>query len=253
MTERMTLAFFDTCSRHPDDTNSRFVIAEKMARVRAAIRRILFTAERLGAPVLSTTCLGIQRCAPGMCVRSTCGAPASSGAWASAEIEGPTAFVAMNATPAEVAVALRCRQIVLERQSCKTGDDNVRLRTFDVFGVNKHTATIVRSFGERHWLVFGAGFEHCLVSAVEGLRALGLRVTVLEDGCIHGGRSIPATFLRTFERLRMLGAEWSSFDEICGEYSLGEGLPHEPAAGVPARHPSAPIDVESQAAVIGTP
>ena len=70
----MTLAFFDTCSRHPDEANSRFVVAEKMARVRTAIRRILSAAEHLGAPVLSTTCLGIQRCAPGMCVRSSCGA-----------------------------------------------------------------------------------------------------------------------------------------------------------------------------------
>ncbi len=239
----MTLAFFDTCSRHPDEANSRFVVAEKMARVRTAIRRILSAAEHLGAPVLSTTCLGIQRCAPGMCVRSTCGALAASPARASAEIEEPPAFVAMNATPAEVAAALHRREIILERQSCKTGDDNVRLRTFDVFGVNKHTATIVRSFGDRHWLVFGAGFEHCLVSAVEGLRALGLRVTVLEDGCIHGGRSIPATFLRTFGQIKSLGAQWASFDEICSEYGLGESLPHGLAA---------PVDAESHTAAIET-
>jgi hypothetical protein len=126
----------------------------------------------------------------------------------------------MNATPAEVAAALSCRQIVLERRSCKTADDNVRLRTFDVFGVNKHAAAIVRSLGERHWLVFGAGFEHCLIAAVEGLRALDLRVTVLEDGCIHGGRSIPATFLQTYARIKTLGAEWARFDAVCAEYSL---------------------------------
>jgi nicotinamidase-related amidase len=233
----MNLAFFDTCSRHPDESNNHFVVATKMAPVRSAIRRILLAAERLGAPVLSTTCLGIQRGAPGMCVQSTCGALAASQAKAPDESGKPTAFVAMNATPAELTAALGSRQIVFERTSCKTGDDNVRLRTYDVFGVNRHTAEIVRSLGDRHWLVFGAGFEHCLVSAVEGLRALGLRVTVLEDGCIHGGRSIPATFLQTFERLKSAGAEWTSFEEICREYSIDEGLLSEPRRPIPEAMP----------------
>jgi len=216
----MTFGFFDTCSSHPDPANQRFVLADKMAPVRGGIQRILSAAERLQAPVLSTTCLGIQRCNEGMCARSTCAAMVADDAAASDEIKKGTAFVAMNATAAEVAAALTHRQIVLERRSCKTAEDNVRLRTIDVFGVNKNAATIVRSLGGRHWLVFGAGFEHCLVSAVEGLRALGVRVTVLEDGCIHGGRSVPATFLRTFARMTSLGAEWASFDTVCAEYSL---------------------------------
>lgn len=220
----MNLAFFDTCSRHPDDTNSHFVVAKKMAPVRSPIRRILLAAERLGAPVLSTTCLGIQRLAPGMDVRSACCALAANRPQAKGGSEEPTAFVAMNATLAEVEAARGSRQIVFERLACKTGDDNVRLRTYDVFGVNRHTVEIVRSLGDRHWCVFGAGFEHCLVSAVEGLRALGLRVTVLEDGCIHGGRSIPTTFLQTFERLKSAGAEWRSFEEVCQEYSLDDVL-----------------------------
>lgn len=218
----MTLAFFDTCSRHPNPANDGFMLADKMAPVRGGIRTILAAAERLGAPVLSTTCLGIQRGTPGMCAAATCAAMAAGGTGLPAGFAGGAAFVAMNATADEVAAALRCRHIVLERRSCKTADDNVRLRTFDVFGVNKHAAAIVRSLGNRHWLVFGAGFEHCLVAAVEGLRALGLRVTVLEDGCIHGGRSIPATFLRTFERIHALGAGWARFDAVCAEYSLGQ-------------------------------
>jgi hypothetical protein len=249
----MNLAFFDTCSRHPDETNSRFVLAEKMKPVRTAVRRIHRAAERLGAPVLSVTCLGIQRGTPGMCERSACSALMAGTAHASAGTAEPMAFVAMNATPAEVTAALRCRQIVFARQSCKAADDNVRLRTYDVFGVNKHTVEIVRSLGERHWLVLGAGFEHCLVSAVEGLRALGLRVTVLEDGCIHGGRSIPATFLQTFERLRTAGAEWTSFDEICREYSLDEALSHNPATTVLAADPPEAIAFANAAAAIETP
>jgi nicotinamidase-related amidase len=206
----MSFAFFDTCSRHPNPGNDGFVLAEKMWPVRKAVKRILDTAERLGAPLLSTTCLGTLRGTPDMCAATTCAVLAAGATAASAEFPNGTAFVAMNATPDDVAAARRCRQIVLERQSCKTADDNVRLRTFDVFGVNKNAAKIVRSFGNRHWLVFGGGFEHCLVAAVEGLRALDLQVTVLEDGCIHGGRSIPATFLRTFERIRSLGAEWTT-------------------------------------------
>jgi hypothetical protein len=229
----MTLAFFDTCSRHPDEANKSFVFAENMWPVRKNIRRILHAAARLEAPVLSTTCLGIQRGSSGMCARSTCAAMAEKDAPATTENREKTAFVAMNATRADVAAALGCREIILERTSCKTADDNVRLRTFDVFGVNKNTSTIVRAFGDRHWLVFGAGFEHCLISVVEGLRALNLRATVLEDGCVHGGRSIPKTFLRTFEHIKALGAEWASFDAICDEYGFGEGLRREPPRPVP--------------------
>ena len=216
----MAFAFFDTCSRHPDATNCNFVLADKMTPVRKAIRRILATAERLHAPVLSTTCLGIQRGTPGMCARTACAATVAGNGEASEEVAEGVAFVAMDATPADVAAAMRHRQIVLERRSCKTADDNVRLRTFDVFGVNKHTAAIVRGLGDRHWLVFGAGFEHCLVSAAEGLLALGARVTVLEDGCIHGGRSTPTTFLRTFEHMKSLGIEWTRLDAVCAETTL---------------------------------
>ena len=216
----MSFAFFDTCSRQPDDANAGFVMAEKMKPVRKRVERILAAAARLKAPVLSTTCLGIQRCNPGMCARTACATTAQDAAATSAKGVETTAFVAMNATPSDVADALSCRNILLERLSCKTADDNVRHRTYDVFGVNKNTATIVRALGERRWLVFGAGFEHCLVSAVEGLRALGLQVTVLEDGCIHGGRSIPSTFLRTFERIKAFGAEWRSFEAVFAENSV---------------------------------
>jgi nicotinamidase-related amidase len=246
----MELAFFDTCSRHPDETNSHFVLAEKMKPIRKRIGRILRAAEKLGAPVLSTTCLGTLRCSDGMCARSTCAALAGAGSAASGEKNGKPAFVAMNATPAEVAEALRRREIVLERTSCKTGDENVRLRTFDAFGVNKNTAPIVRSFGDRHWLVFGAGFEHCLVAAVEGLRALGLRVTVLEDGCIHGGRSIPQTFLQTFDRIKALGAGWSTFEAVCNEHGLDSSFWREPAR--PAPVPMLKIPVGALAAAIET-
>ena len=61
---------------------------------------------------------------------------------------------------------------MFERRSCKTGDDNVRLRTFDPFS-NRNLAEIVERLGERQWYVFGAGFEHCLLAAVEEPKAAG--------------------------------------------------------------------------------
>lgn len=203
----MLPAFFDTCSQHPDATNGGFVLAEKMAPARRHVVRILKTAERLDAPVLSTTCLGLQRGNPSMCVRTACAAASTPDGGR----EQP-AFVAMDATADDVTRALGHRRIMFERRSCKSPDDNVRLRTFDVFGVNRHAGEIVRRLGARHWYVFGAGFEHCLLAAVEGLRGLGVPVTVLEDGLIHGGRSVPASFLRSYQRILELGAGWDSFE-----------------------------------------
>jgi nicotinamidase-related amidase len=211
----MRFAFFDTCGHHPDPGNSHFILADKMAPVRRNIRAILATAERLRAPVLSTTCLGIQRVNPGLSVRATM---AAGGVHPSTSEEvSDTAFVAMDAAPEDIAHALTHRYIVFERLSLKTGEDNVKRRTFDAFGVNRHAETVVRALGDRHWLVFGAGFEHCLLATVEGLRRLGVPVTVLADGCIHGGKSTPVTFLETLERIKAAGASWESSDAVFAE------------------------------------
>ena len=203
----MQFAFFDICGHHPDPANERFVLAEKMRIVAKKAREILATADRLDAPVLSTTCLGLQRAEPGMSVRTTV-----------AGTEGSrVAFVPMDATADEVATALTRRRIVFERLGCKTPEENTRRRTYDVFGVNRHATEIVNALGDRHWLIFGAGFEHCLLAAVEGLRALGRPVTVLADGCIHGGISTPVTFIETLERIKALGARWETTDTVFAE------------------------------------
>ena len=94
---------------------------------------------------------------------------------------------------------------------------NVERRTYDVFRSNQNTAKIVRALGERHWLVFGAGGEFCLVAAAEGLRATGARVTILIDGCIHMAFSTPETFLQAFDRLKSLGVEWAKLDSVINE------------------------------------
>jgi hypothetical protein len=199
-------AFFDTCSFHPDPANREFVMAEKMSPVRRHLLRIVRAAERLDAPMLSTTCLGIQRGDPAMSVRAACEAHPSSR-------ERP-AFVPIDASAEELVLATQQRRIIFERRSCKTGDENVRLRTFDPFS-NRNLAEIVQRLGERHWYVFGAGFEHCLLAAVEGLRRLGRPVTVLADGCIHGGRSVPVTFLKSYSQILQTGAQWKTLSE-CG-------------------------------------
>jgi nicotinamidase-related amidase len=203
----MQFAFFDICGHHPDAANERFVLADKMKIVAKKAREILATADSLDAPVLSTTCLGLQRATPTMSVRT---------AVAGAEGE-QVAFVPMDATADEVALALTKRRIVFERLGCKTPEENTRRRTYDVFGVNRHATEVVKALGDRHWLVFGAGFEHCLLAAVEGLRGLHLQVSVLADGCIHGGISTPVTFIETLERIKLSGARWENTDTVFAE------------------------------------
>ena len=200
----MQFAFFDICGHHPDPASAHVVLADKMKIVGKKVREILATADRLHAPVLSTMCMGLQREMPDMSMRKT----VAGGAGAR------VAFVPMDATPAEVAHALTRPRIVFERLGCKTGEENARRRTYDVFGVNRHATDIVKALGDRHWLVFGAGFEHCLLAAVEGLRGLGRPVTVLADGCIHGGISTPVTFIETLERIKQTGARWENADTV---------------------------------------
>ena len=211
------LGFFDSCTYHPDAGNSCLIMAEKMSSVRRGLREIIDATDRLNAPILATSCLGILRGNPTLSLTETVSAmKGSANDRLPQGFSGGTAYVPMNATEADIAHALTCKRIVFERLSCKSGDENVRLRTYDVFGVNKHAREIVRRLGMRHWLVFGAGFDHCLVAAVEGLRQLGMPVSVLSEGCINGGRSTPATTLASIERIRASGAKWSSLPEIIG-------------------------------------
>ena len=160
-----------------------------MKKVDKAILGAVHVSERLVAPLLSTTCFGYQRANAKMNIGGTVDALAAA---AVSGTEADTAFIRLDATPADVAKAMACRCLVIERLSCPTPDENVARRTFDVFS-NPNTELIVDALGERHWLLFGAGFEHCLLAAAEGLRARNHRVTILEDAVIHGGRSTPQT------------------------------------------------------------
>jgi hypothetical protein len=212
-------AFFETCSRVPNMTNTAFEITDKMEPVRKGYEAILAAIQQLDAPLVSTTCMGVQRENPKLSVPETVRNLRASESAAGRFPD--VAFVPVNATPEQVANARQCKYIRLERSSCPdsneactSGTENVEKRLYDVFYSNQHTKRIVQGMGEHHWLVFGSGGEYCLAAAAEGLRALGMPVTILMDGCIHMAFSTPQSFAQMYERLKGLGVEWSMLSDI---------------------------------------
>jgi hypothetical protein len=195
-------AFFDVDCRHPDQTNTHFVFAEKIAGFRGTVESILVKSEMLGAPILATVCLGIQRVNPEMSVKTV------------TQKIPDTAFVALNASQQDAQQAARCRQIFLERHACSSPEENLRQCSNDVFRYNANAATIVRALGDRHWLVFGAGFQYCVASTVEGLLKLGFQVTVLEDALLPAYGSAQESFAQTVEQLKSLGAKFADFYSV---------------------------------------
>jgi hypothetical protein len=215
-------AFFETCSRVPNATNTAFVIADKMEPVRKGYEAILAAIQQLDAPVVSTTCMGIQRENPKLSVPETVRNLRASEAAAGRLPD--VAFVPVNATPEQVADALRSKYIRLERVSCPDSNEKSCLAPApgdelrnDVFYSNQHTSQIVQGMGEHHWLVFGSGGEYCLAAAAKGLRALGMPVTILMDGCIHMAFSTPQSFVQMYERLKALGIEWSMVSDVLNQ------------------------------------
>jgi hypothetical protein len=139
-------------------------------------------AESLGAPLLSLTCLGIQRSNPAMSTKDTV---AKNNAHTDKKNE--MAFVAINASDKEVEQAILCRQIFLERRGYSTPEENVQEDAPNVFLFNQNAAKIVRGLGDRHWFVFGRGFQQCGKATAAGLLALGKNVTILEDAILPVG------------------------------------------------------------------
>jgi hypothetical protein len=215
-------AFFETCSRVPNGTNTAFELADVMEPVRKGYEAILAAIQQLDAPVVSTTCMGIQRENPKLSVPETVRNLRASEAAAGRLPD--VAFVPVNATPEQVADALRSKYIRLERSSCPgsseactSGPENVEKRLYDMFYSNPHTKRIVQGMGEHHWLVFGSGGEYCLAAAAEGLRALGMPVTILMDGCIHMAFSTPQSFVQMYQRLKAQGVEWFMLRDVLNE------------------------------------
>ena len=206
-------AFFSNCCICPDRSNSKFVLADPAESIWDVLKTIRAKAEQLNAPLLSLTCLGIQRANPDMSVKDTV-------AKGRQNTDKPDmAFVGLNATAAEVEQALSCRQIYLERKGYSSPEENVQEDAVNVFLFNPNAARIVESLGDRHWLVFGRGFQQCGAASTVGLLALGKKVTVLEDAVLAvGGKwNTPGSFQRTVDYLKSLGAEFARSDEILGK------------------------------------
>jgi hypothetical protein len=199
--------FFDVCCIRPDPDNSKFILAGPAKPIWDILSRIHAKSQQLNAPLLSTTCLGIQRSEPGLSVKDTI---AKEGA------KTDKAFIAMNASEDEVKKALSCRQIFLERQGYSTPQENVERHAEGVFLNNTNAAKIVKGMGERHWFVFGRGFQYCGEAAAVGLLALGQKVTIIEDAILPAGGewSTKKTEQKTKEYLKSLGAQFARFDSV---------------------------------------
>jgi hypothetical protein len=205
--EDKSLAFFDVCCIRPDPSNSKFILAGPAKPIWDVLEKIHAKAQQFNAPLLSTTCLGIQRSEPGLSVKD---AIAKEGA------KTDKAFVAMNASEAEVKNALSCRQIFLERHGYSTPEENVERHAEGVFLNNTNAAKIVRALGDRHWFVFGRGFQYCGEAVGVGLLALGQKVTIIEDAILPAGGewSTKKTAQKTEEYLKSLGAQFATFESI---------------------------------------
>lgn len=200
-------AFFDTCCLHPDKSNSKFVLGNGTDSIMDVLEKIHAKAEQLGSPMLSLTCLGLQRESPSMSTRDTV---------AKCHKKNEMAFVALDASPKEVKRAILCRRIFLQRYGYSTPGENVREHAADVFLYNHNAPKIIQGLGERHWLVFGRGFQYCTASVIVGLLALGKKVTVLEDAILTAtgkGDSIE-NFERTKKYVKSLGAQFARFDSV---------------------------------------
>jgi hypothetical protein len=198
--------FFDVCCIRPDPANLKFILAKPAEKIWDKLDNIHAKAKELNAPLLSTTCLGIQRVEPNLSVQDTL----------KNEKANDKAFVSINASDEDVKYALTCHTIFLERKGYPSPQENVNRHAEDVFLNNTNAAKIVRELGNRHWFVFGRGFQYCGEAAALGLLALGKKVTVIEDMVIEAGGewSQLKTFQKTKDYLQSLGAGFVNFDSI---------------------------------------
>ncbi|MGA2916662.1 MAG: twin-arginine translocation signal domain-containing protein [Sedimentisphaerales bacterium] len=206
-----SFAFFDVCCIHPDPGNSKFILAKPAEPIWDVLKKIHAKAESIGAPLLSLTCLGIQRSNPGLWTKDTV---------AKDRLQNPKksemAFVSLEASSEDVKKAISSRQIFLERHGCSSPEENVRQHAEDVFLYNPNAAKIVQGLGERHWFVFGRSFQYCGEATAVGLLALRKNVTVLEDAILPAGGewNTIKRFEKTQEYLKSLGAQFARFDSI---------------------------------------
>ena len=206
-----SFAFFDVCCIRPDPSNSKFILAKPAEAIWELLNKIHAKAVLLGAPLLSLTCLGIQRSEPGLSTKDTVAKYRLQNTKAN-----EMAFVSLEASSENVKKAISCRQIFLERYGYSSPEENVRQHAEDVFLYNPNAAKIVQGLGERHWFVFGRSFQCCGAATTVGLLAMGKKVTVLEDAILPAGGECytSKSFERTEEYLKSLGAQFARYDSV---------------------------------------
>ena len=172
----------DSICIRPDPSNSKFILAKPAEAIWELLNKIHAKAVLLGAPLLSLTCLGIQRSEPDLSTKDTVAKYRLQNTKAN-----EMAFVSLEASSENVKKAISCRQIFLERYGYSSPEENVRQHAEDVFLYNPNAAKIVQGLGERHWFVFGRSFQCCGAATTVGLLAMGKKVTVLEDAILPAG------------------------------------------------------------------
>lgn len=198
--------FFDVCCFRPDAANSKFTLVKPAEPIWDKLNKIHTKAEQLNAPLLSTTCLAVLRMEPNVSVPQAI----------LKDTNKDKAFVAINASDAEVKYALTRRIIILERTGYPTPLENVERHAEDVFLNNTNAAKIVQGLGNRHWFVFGRGFQYCTEAVAVGLLALGQKVTILQDVVLPAGGewSTLKPKEKTENYLKSLGANFVNSDSV---------------------------------------
>lgn len=156
------VAFFNVDTQQPSEDRRHLVVRPRVRDLAGRIEALLRFAARRDIFVLSTVCVNAGP------VRHV--------------LEPGTLFVPIEAEPHRWQPTLPdCRAAFLEKKTCGTPADNVRLRAYDVFHSNPNAAPLVRALGIPHWVVFGDSARYCFRSSVEGLLSLGCGVTALTD------------------------------------------------------------------------
>ena len=156
------VAFFNVDTQQPSEDRSGLVYRSRVQHLADKIDALLEFAEHRDIFVLSTVCVNAG---PVQHV-----------------LESSTLFVPIEVEPGAWQRTLPdCRGAYLEKRTCGSPKENVRLRAYDVFHSNPNAAELVRCLGIEHWVVFGDSARYCFRSTVEGLLALGCQVTALTD------------------------------------------------------------------------
>lgn len=111
----------------------------------------------------------------------------------------------------------RHKAIYLEKGPClRSPDENLRMRTYDLFHANPNAERILRRIEIPRWIVFGDSVGYCIRTTVEGLLRLGRRVTLLTDA-IGPGTLTEAGKDEALAALRAQGAELATAEAFLRE------------------------------------